>query len=373
MRETGFYQQLGDIKYFIPYSLPPKDPDLQLTPEIITLLSEASFALGQLNEMGGRLPNLQRFIKAYVIKEALISSEIEGIHTTLMEVFTAPLTDTKPSKETQLVLNYKNALDEALSLIKDQNYPLVSRVILKAHETLMMTGDGDKSAPGSYRQQSVRVGNLIPPPAPEIPNLIKQLEDYMNSPSDIPPLIRIGLVHVHFETIHPFLDGNGRIGRLLIVLMLIFYEILDVEILYPSFYFKKFHLQYYQCLDRVRTHGDYEGWIAFYLSAIRDSAQDAHKRAKQVELLESQIRLTISESPNFSRIREISQDVIEHFFATPVTTISDLAQRTGGAYNTISNVITKLINENIIQEDTASKRNKTFHFKPYIDILEKVI
>ncbi len=373
MRETGLYQQLGDVRYFIPYPLPPKNPELLLTPDIITLLSEASFSLGQLNEMGGRLPNLQRFIKAYVIKEALISSEIEGIHTTLMEIFTAPLSENKPSKETQLVLNYKKALDDALILIRDQGYPLVSRVILKAHETLMMTGDGDKSAPGEYRQQSVRVGNLIPPPAPEIPNLIKHLEDFINDPSDIPPLIRIGLVHVHFETIHPFLDGNGRIGRLLIVLMLVFYKILDVEILYPSFYFKKFHLQYYQSLDRVRTHGDYEGWISFYLSAIRDSARDAHKRAKEIEILEKEIMSIISVSSEFSRVRDMAHEIIGCFFATPITTIPDLAQRTGGAYNTISNVLAKLKKVGIITEDELSKRNKTFHFKQYMDILEKEI
>ena len=167
MRETGAYQTLGDLKYFIPHSLPPKNPPLVFNEEILRLYGEAHFALGQLNEMSEKLPNPKRFIKAYVIKEALLSSEIEGIHTTLIEVFTEVLGGPKLSKDTQLVLNYIHALGAALKMIQDEKLPLTTRVILKAHHVLMSGGEGEKAAPGYFRKQSVRVGELVPPPAPE--------------------------------------------------------------------------------------------------------------------------------------------------------------------------------------------------------------
>jgi len=154
----------------------------------------------------------------------------------------------------------------------------------------MLGGDGEKANPGSYRKQSVRVGNLVPPPAPEVSKLISDLEKYMNEPSELPPLIRAGLVHVQFETIHPFLDGNGHIGRLLIVMMLIDSGLLTLPVLYPSYYFKKHHLEYYQRLDEVRSNGDFEGWISYYLKAIRDSAIDSHKRAKEIEALDDRLK-----------------------------------------------------------------------------------
>jgi Fic family protein len=236
MRETGTYQQSGDLRYFSPYALPPANPPLHLSTETVQLLNRATFALGELNEAGKRISSKTRFIKAYVIKEALLSSAIEGIHTTLIDVFTQPAEDTKPNKQTQLVLNYTLALERAVELMQTDGFPLASRVILAAHETLMTAGDGDKAAPGTYRKQSVRVGNLVPPLATEIPTLISQLEKYINEPSELAPLIRVGLVHLQFETIHPFLDGNGRIGRLLIVLMLMQEKLLAIPILYPSFY-----------------------------------------------------------------------------------------------------------------------------------------
>lgn len=137
MRETGIYQRLGDLNYFIPHPLPPINPPLQMDAELMSLYGETSFALGQLNEMSKRLPDVERFIKAYVIKEALLSSAIEGIHTTLMEVLTIPIGASKPSKETQLVINYTHALNAALSMLENEGFPLVSRVILKAHKVLM--------------------------------------------------------------------------------------------------------------------------------------------------------------------------------------------------------------------------------------------
>lgn len=371
MRESGTYQQLGDLKYFIPHPLPPVNPPLEFNAEIMSLYGEASFALGQLNEMSQRLPDPKRFIKAYVIKEALLSSAIEGIHTTLIKVFTHPLKDSLPNKDTQLVLNYTHALDNALHMLLDQKLPLALRVILKAHETLMSAGEGDKATPGHFRKQSVQVGHLIPPPASEVMNLMSSLEKYMNEHSEMPSLIMAGLVHVYFETIHPFLDGNGRIGRLLIVLMLIDKGLLKLPILYPSYYFKKYHLEYYQRLDRVRTHGDFEGWIHYYLQAIRDSAIDAHTRAKSIEDLEKKLKDLIQTDRSFTKMRETAFSALEFLFNQPITGIAEMSLKLGKAYNTVQNILKEFLKHKIVSESIIHKRNKLYRFEPYLACLEK--
>jgi Fic family protein len=371
MRETGIYQTLGDLDYFIPHPLPPLNPSLSFDSKILELYGEASFALGQLNEMTLRLPDEKRFIKAYVIKEALLSSAIEGIHTTLADVFSEKSENANMSKDTQLVLNYTKALESSLKMLTQENFPLVSRVILKAHEELLSSGEGDKMSPGSYRKQSVRVGDLIPPPAPEIPRLISELEKYMNEDSSLPPLIRAGLVHVHFETIHPFLDGNGRIGRLLIVLMLIHNKLLNLPIIYPSYYFKKHHLEYYQRLDRVRTHGDFEGWITYYLQAIRDSSLDAYNRAKEIEQLEMTLKQKIHNDPEFAKMRELALLSIEFLFSHPITEIAYMSKNLDKHYNSIDKILEKFVNMGIVSQSLVNKRNKLYHFDSYLNLLEK--
>jgi Fic family protein len=377
MRKTGTYQILGyfimgTLNYFTPDPLPPSNPPLAITSEIMTLYGEALFFLGQLNEIGSRLPNPERLSRAYVIKEALLSSEIEGIHTTLIDVFTAALDEgTKPNKNTQLVLNYTKALDVVVNMVKKEGFPIVSRVILGAHEALLSEGENEYASPGLYRKQSVRVGELVPPPAQEIPNLMSALFTYINEPSELPPLIRAGLVHVQFETIHPFLDGNGRIGRLLIVLMLMDNGLLSLPILYPSYYFKKNRFEYYQRLDQVRTHGDFEGWIIYYLKAIRDSASDAHTRAKEIEALEIRLKDMIQTDPQFIRMRDAATAAVDFLFVQPVTNIAEMSKALDKAYNTVHNILKRLIELGLVAEDSTRKRNKLYRFVPYLAVLEK--
>jgi Fic family protein len=320
-----------------------------------------------------RLPDSKRFIKAYVIKEALLSSAIEGIHTTLIEVLTTPMGEFRPSKDTQLVLNYTHALDAALSMLEREGLPLVSCVILRAHEVLMSTGEGDKSAPGSFRKQSVRVGELVPPPATEVENLMSRLEKYINEESQTPPLIKAGLAHIHFETIHPFLDGNGRIGRLLIVLMLIEGGLLRLPILYPSHYFKKHHLEYYQRLDQVRTHRNFEEWIRYYLKAIRESALDAHMRAKEIEDLELKLKTFIKSDTAFTKMKETAISVLELLFSQPITGIAAMSHKLGKTYNTIHHILQVFAAQGLVTESIIHKRNKLYDFEPYLELLGCVI
>ncbi len=372
MRKTGSYKKLGAIEYFIPDALPPKDPVLEVNAEMMTLYGEASAALSKLNEMAGHVPNVERFLKAYSIKEALLSSSIEGIHTTLLDVFTQPLVSSKPSKNTQLVLNYAKALESAIVLMKDQGLPLVNRVILAAHKELMTCGDGDKASPGNYRKQSVSVGRLVPPPAQDVVDLMADLEKYINADSDLPPLIRAGLVHAQFETIHPFLDGNGRVGRLLIVLMLLEGNVLEVPILYPSYYFKKHHAEYYQRLNAIEREGDFEGWICYFLKTIKESSADAYARAKDIQALDEHYAEMIRSDVNFIKVKETALQALSIMFTMPVIGISELAQKMGKSYNTAAKLCLLFVRKGILHAETNDqKRNKLYRFDAYLKLLEK--
>jgi Fic family protein len=370
-RETGHYQKLGNLDFFIPDPLPPKNPPFELTPELMILYGQAMQQLAKLNEMSLRIPNAERFLKAYVIKEALLSSAIEGVHTTIIDVFTQPVEGGKPNKETQLVLNYNKALDVALTLLREQGMPITNRIILSAHEALMSEGEGERANPGNYRQQPVRVGQLVPPPAHLIPELMSDLEKYINTDDSLPALIKAGLAHVQFETIHPFIDGNGRIGRLLIVLLLIDTNLLLSPILYPSYFFKKHHLEYYQRLDLVRTKGDFEGWIKYYLEGICVSSQDAYRRASDIELLEKNIIEQLHSDHQTARIHEQLSRALLVLFQFPVINAKELAAQLDKSYNAANKLIAYFVDKGILYEIGEKKRNKLFQFKQYLELLEK--
>lgn len=367
MRETGEYYKLGDSTSFIPYSLSPKQPELNINKEILGLYGDACKVIGYLNEASKSLRNPKRFIKNYVIKEAMLSSAIEGINTTLLEIYTKPLSDNKISKDKQLVLNYRKALESALHTIQNEGMPITKRVILKAHEELLIQ---DPSA-GNFRRQPVRVGELVPAPAHKIPDLMSDLEKYINNSSDLPPLIKAGLVHVQFETIHPLHDGNGRIGRLLIVLMLIKDNILTSPILYPSYYFKKNHLKYYEKLDLVRTHGNYEEWIIFFLTAIIDSAYDAYVRVTELDKFEQEVRNSIKSDSVFSKMRENALDILEQLFDQPIISIPEIKEKLNKPYNTIQNILNVFVKQELISENIINKRNKQYRFDKYLWLLER--
>lgn len=370
MRKTGDYKKIGATNYFIPAPLPPSDPDLKITPELLSIHGQALFELGKLNEVADRLPNKERFVKAYIIKEAMLSSAIEGIHTTLIDVLTSPLEGIKPNKQTQLVLNYMSALEAGIGMMTNEQMPLCVRLLKNIHEILMSDGEGERSLPGQFRTQSVRVGNLVPPPAPDVPELMHQLEQYIHRDDTLSPLIRNGLVHVQFETIHPFADGNGRIGRLLIVLMAIHDNLLSVPILYPSYYFKKHHMSYYHHLDRVRTHGDFEGWLLFYLHAIANSAHDAYVRCAAIESLDHRLQEHIQHSAAFTKVRETALESLTCLFAQPIINVTQLSEQLDMAYNTAHNILQVFAQEGIVSVHSVGKRSKVYHFDQYLELLE---
>ncbi len=369
MRKAGSYQKIGDVEYYIPFPLPPKDPELQMTPKLIELHGEASFRLGQLNARAAELPDPNRFIKAYVIKEALLSSSIEGIHTTLADVYSQTLPDMKLTKTTELVLNYTKAQNMSIDMITKEGLPISNRVILGAHKALMSLCGEDHSNPGNFRKQAVRVGPLTPPPANEVPELMNDLELYINSDKDWASLMKAGLAHVQFETIHPFLDGNGRVGRMLIVLMLIKEGLLSIPVLYLSYYFKRYHEEYYQNLNRVRTHGDYEGWLGYYFRAIRESSLDAYRRIKDIETLEESIVTEIRNDPALSKMGGTPFQALDILFQSPIINATELSVRLGKAYNTSAKIIDNFVQLGILEKVTEQKRSKLYRFEKYMKLL----
>ncbi len=369
IRKAGEYKSIGEVEYYIPYPLPPKNPELQMTPKLIELHGEASFRLGQLNARAAELPDPNRFIKAYVIKEALISSSIEGIHTTLADVYSQALPDAKLTKPTELVLNYTNALNMSIKMITQEGLPISNRVILGAHKALMSLCNEDHSNPGHFRKQPVRVGPLTPAPAQEVPPLMHDLELYINSGRDWASLMKAGLAHVQFETIHPFLDGNGRVGRMLIVLMLIKEGLLSIPILYLSYYFKRYHEEYYQNLNRVRTEGDYEGWLAYYFRAIRESSFDAYRRIKDIEKLEQDVIVEIRKDAALSKMGEAPYVALDILFSSPVINVTELSIRLEKSYNTAAKIVDQFMLIGVLEKVTEQKRSKLFRFESYMKLL----
>lgn len=368
-RQTGDYQRFGELEHFTPAQLPPV-PALEMDGETIDLFGRAMQELGRVDEMLHRLPDSKRFLRAYVTKEALLSSEIEGIHTTLTHVFGYNKTGkTSRDKNVRLVVNYVKALDRGIAMIREENLPIVSRMICECHRVLLSGTEDDGATPGSYRIGSVRVGQLIPPPAQKVKDLIANLEKFINADNSLPPLVKAGIAHVQFETIHPFFDGNGRIGRLLIVLMLIQERLLSEPLLYPSYYFKKYRSDYYARLDNVRVKGDWEGWNKYYLQGIVSTASDSLARAKEVETLETNCNNVIRAS-NLAA-KEDALLLLAHLFQNPVITISDAATWTGKAYNTAKVLVDGFVKLKILTAEDDRKRNKRYEFSRYIDALNK--
>ncbi|MEO6670793.1 MAG: Fic family protein, partial [Ferruginibacter sp.] len=273
------------------------------------------------------------------------------------------------NKDVQEVLNYIEALRHGIALMREKNIPISSRLIRECHTKLLAGVRGDGKSPGHFRKVSVFVGSLVPPPAIYIEGLISDLEKFINENNSILPLIRTGLAHVQFETIHPFLDGNGRIGRLLIVLMMIDYDLITDPVLYPSFYLMKYRSEYYDRLDAVRTKGDYEGWIKYYLRAVKASADDIVMRAWALDGLIEECSNKIEKE--LSRVRKNANILLEQLCHTPVITTTNIAELLGSSYNTAQKLINAFVEFNILEQADERQRNKNYRFKKYLEILEK--
>ena len=368
--------QPQNYRAFIPNPLPPKPP-LDIGNETMKVLSRADTAIGRLSGISEALPNPNLFVAMYVRKEAVLSSQIEGTEASLVDLLEYESLNrpkTLPNDVTEVV-NYVKAMNYGLERIKE--LPLSLRLIREIHEGLMKGVRGGDKTPGEFRKTQNWVGlkgctlnnaRFIPPPPHEMMQSLGDLEKYMHSKLNYPLLIECGLIHFQFETIHPFLDGNGRIGRLLITFFLCHKKILRKPLLYLSHYFKQNRLEYYDRLMAAREKGEFESWIKFFLQGIASVAEGACETSNKIINLKDKDKQRIIETNKASSKVAIFH---EKLFDRPIVSIKDIAKIMNTTFPTANSICSKLVNLGIFKEITGKERNKLFAYKSYLDILKQ--
>lgn len=366
----------GELAYksFRP-SLLPLVSLLEMTDDILKELIEANRQIAILDSLSSRIPNVNLFISMYVRKEALLSSQIEGTQCTLEDILN-PFIDTNANQDVGDVINYISATEYALKRLK--SLPLCNRLIKEIHGVLLQGVRGQEKTPGEFRYSQNWIGGqgstlknarYIPPNPVDMNIAMENLEKYINSEETIDPLLQIALIHYQFETIHPFLDGNGRIGRLLITLFLIERKVISTPTLYISYYLKINRIEYYDRMSQVRNTGNYEQWVLFFLNAISQSAKDAISTIDELASLHEKNIKIFDKFPK--RQREYILKVFNYLESNPIIEIGKTAKALNISYNTVSKVINILIDVEIIEQSYKVGRTKIYSYKDYLNILRK--
>ena len=365
----------GEAAYmsFRPASLPP-EPPLELDADLIRLLIDANCELARLNTAAAMIPSTDLFVSMYVRKEALMTSQIEGTQCTLDDILD-PDADSNVNLDVSDVINYINAAQFALQRLK--SLPLCNRLLRETHAQLMTGVRGQEKNPGEFRRSQNWIGpagstlknaRYIPPNVEDMTSAMSELEKYINESQEYDPLVQAALIHYQFETIHPFLDGNGRIGRLLILLYLIQQNLLGQPVLYVSYFLKKNRIEYYDRISEVRRTGNYEQWIRFFLEALHSAATDALESIQQLsELHERNITVLPKSRRSIDHLRRLFDYLEQH----PIIDIKRTASALNVSYNTIASAVLKLTSLGILHETTNAARNRVFAYREYLNILRK--
>lgn len=374
-RSGKFIRQQSDYTAFIQNPLPP-EPPVQIDNEMLYLLSAADRRLGRLDGITQILPNPDLFVAMYVKKEAVLSSQIEGTQASLLDILEEDeKSNNYKEKSVEEVVNYVNAMNYGIKRL--QELPLCLRLIREIHSVLLKDVRGGERNPGEFRKSQNWIGpagctlstaTFVPPPVPEMQEAMNNLELFLNNEDDsIPPLIKIGLIHAQFETIHPFLDGNGRVGRLLITFWLCQQNILTKPLLYLSYYFKQNRLEYYDRLMEVRLKGDWEGWIKFFLKGIAEVSDEAINTAKRILALKEQHTSLINQ-----RIKNPSNGLklLETLFEYPLITIGKVAEMLEVSYPTANALVNDFCNIGLLKSSSKTQRNKKFSYYEYVNMLQ---
>ena len=377
MNRAGVYVNnlTGEATYqsFKPNPLPPM-PEIEMDEEIVKLLVDANKQLVKLDTASQLISNADLFISMYVRKEALISSQIEGTQCTLDDVLD-PEVEMNANLDVSDVINYVKATQYALKRL--EKLPLCCRLIREIHEVLMEGVRGQDKTPGEFRYSqnwigpancSLKDARYIPPNVEDMQNAMSDLEKYMNENADYDPLIRVALIHYQFETIHPFLDGNGRIGRLLILLYLMEQGLLTKPVIYISYFLKKNQIEYYDRISEVRRSGNFEQWIRFFLEAVSKAASDSLEAIRQLSTLHDK---NIKKLPKTTRSKDNLRAVFDYIEQYPILDIKKTAKELNISYNTVSTAVKKLVELGILQETTNAARNRVFAYEDYLGILRK--
>ena len=361
---------------FVPAPLPPRPP-IDWTPELRSKFDQALLALGRLDSVSTPLPDTSLFLYMYVRKEAVLSSMIEGTQSSLSDLLLFELDQEPgvPLDDVREVSNYVAALDHGLRLL-EEGLPLSLRLFREIHGVLLTKGRGSNQTPGEFRRSQnwiggTRPGNasFVPPPAEEVLECMSKLELFLHDqPEPTPVLLKAALAHVQFETIHPFLDGNGRLGRLLITLLLCEQKVLREPMLYLSLYFKTHRQYYYELLNNVRLTGDWEVWLDFFAEAVMVTATQAVETAQQLLDLSSQDRDKISDLGRAAASTlQVHRALMEH----PIATSGSLVEKTGITPATVNKALGHLEQLGIVKELTSQKRNRLFSYAGYIEIMSR--
>lgn len=362
---------------FVPAPLPP-NPPLESDNKLQARINQAMLALGRLDAISSLLPDAHLFLYSYVRKEAVMSSQIEGTQSSLSDLMLYEMEGIPgvPMDDVQEVSCYVSALNLGITRIREGK-PISYRLVIELHQALMTSGRGLSRCPGEFRKNQVWIGGhrpdeatFVPAPANELADCWAQLERFINDvPEATDPLIKVALSHVQFETIHPFMDGNGRIGRLLIPLILVEAKVINEPLLYLSVFFKKHRQTYYERLNQVRLTGDWEAWLLFFVDAVAETATQAVATAQQLNALRATDRARLND---LGRLSGSAGQIIDALFEQPIASVNKLIELTGLTAATIGKVLDVLEQQlGIVKEITGQKRNRVFAYVAYIEILNQ--
>lgn len=361
----------AEYKSFRPTPLPV---EINIDTEMLSLLTDATKSLATLDTLSSYIPNMELFVSMYVRKEALLSSQIEGTQATLEDVLD-PLIEKNANQNVSDVVNYIKATEFALNRMK--TLPLCNRLIKETHEVLMNNVRGQEKNPGEFRcsqnwigaaGSTIKNARYIPPNPEDMKEAMSDLEKYINSDDELDFLIQAALIHYQFETIHPFLDGNGRVGRLLITLFLMDKKRLNAPALYISYYLKNNRIEYYDRMSEVRNKDNYEQWIKFFLRAIKESSEDAVETINKLSALHDENIAIIEKMGRASKTAKILFDYLEK---NPIIDIKKTADELTLAFSTVSASVKRMEECGILVQTNNATRNRVFAYEEYLGILRK--
>jgi Fic family protein len=375
-RAGRYISQPSGYRAFIPSALPPAPP-VEIGGELQRRLSEADQALGRLDGSVHTLPNPDLFVYMYVRKEAVLSSQIEGTQSSLQDLLSAEanIAGSDTPRDVDEVVNYVRAMNRGLARL-DQ-LPVSERLIREIHAELLQGVRGAHLTPGELRRSQNWIGPggaslanaaFVPPPPHEVPRALGNLETFLHQQDDLPLLIKIGLAHAQFETIHPFLDGNGRVGRLLITFLLCERGVLHKPVLYLSHYFKGHRQEYYDRLQAVRDAGDWEGWLEFFLRGIAVVSAQAADTARRILLLREEHRSVIAK--DLGRAAGNGHRVLQHLYEHPIVSATQVQEFLGTTFAGANQIVSRLVAAGILQEFTGYARHRRFRYEPYIRLFD---
>lgn len=378
--KTGEYivvSTVGEtVKAFVPQKLPP-NPPLQVSVNLRKSLDQALLEIGRLDGISSVLPDANLFLYMYIRKEALLSSQIEGTQSSLSDLLLFEMEGAPgvPLDDVREVSNYVAAMEYGLQQVRS-GFPLCNRLICEIHGILLSKGRGADKQPGEFRTSQNWIGgsrpgtaHYVPTPPAQLPECLTAFENFLNGqPENTPTILKAALAHVQFETIHPFLDGNGRLGRLLVTLLLCHEGIMREPLLYLSLYLKQNRQTYYDLLQKVRTEGDWEAWVEFFAVAMRDTAQQAVSTANRLTLIIREDRERIH---SLKRLAGSALRVLSVMSRMPVVNVARITQATNIVPSSVSKVLNALIELGLVKELTGQKRNRLFCYDRYLKVLSE--